>query len=395
MKKLILLFPFVLFANGLLNDLKQEELFFDKQKSIEKSKEVLKSWISPINLTYSYSKDNSLGDIKTTTKTFSISVNQPIFKSGAIYYSIKYAKDSKEFNLLNVELQKRELIKKALDLAFDYKISSLNKKIVLLNIKNAKIDVEKKKEAFLNGIEDSTSLNNAILNLNKLKLSLEELKANLNNLKYSFSNISNLEIDKVKLPKFKLISKDEFINSNIDYLLQKKLKKVKKDLYKMQIGNELLSINLQASLNWQDIDYSKTNLSLQNKNRDFYKIGFNIVLPISFNALNKIEQTKLDYLKSTILIEDKKITLTNEYKSILSQIKLIDRKIAIYKQNIKIYNDLISSTKDSITLGNATMLDLALLQNSQKTNELNIKILKLQKEKLLLNLYYKLLSYQL
>jgi len=391
MKKLILLFPFFLFANDLLNDLKQKELFFDKQKSIEKSKEVLKSWISPINLTYSYSKDNSLGDIKTTTKTFSINVNQPIFKSGAIYYSIKYAKDSKEFNLLNVELKKRELIKKALDLAFDYKISYLNKKIILLNIKNAKIEVKKKKEAFLNGIEDSTSLNKALLNLNKLKLNVEELKANLNNLKYSFSNISNLQIDKVNLPKFKLISKEKFINSNIEYLLQKKLKKVKKDLHKMQIGNELLSINLQASLNWQDIEYSN---SLQNKNRDFYKIGFNIVLPISFNALNKIEQTKLDYLKSAILLEDKKIALTNEYKSILSKIKLIDKKIAIYKQNIKIYNDLISSTEDSIVLGNATLLDLTILKNSKKTNELNIKILKFQKEKLLFNLYYKLLSYQ-
>jgi len=392
MKKLIFFFPFFLFANDLLNDLKQKELFFDKQKSIEKSKEVLKSWISPINLTYNYSKDNSLGEIKTTTKTFSISVNQPIFKSGAIYYSIRYAKDSKEFNLLNVELQKRELIKKALDLAFDYKINSLNKKIILLNIENAKIDVKKKKEAFLNGIEDSTSLNNAILNLNKLKLNLEELKANLNNLKYSFNNISNLQIDKINLPKFKLISKEEFINSNIDYLLQKKLKKVKKDLYKMQIGNELLSVNLQASLNWQDIEYSN---NLQNKNRDFYKIGFNIVLPISFNALNKIEQTKLDYLKSNILIEDKKVALTNEYKSILSQIKLIEKKIAIYKQNIKIYNDLISSTKDSITLGNATLLDLTILKNSKKTNKFNIKILKLQKEKLLLNLYYKLLSYHM
>jgi len=62
---------------------------------------------------------------------------------------------------------------------------------------------------------------------------------------------------------------------------------------------------------------------------------------------------------------------------------------------IKIYKDLISSIKDSIKVGNATMLDLTILKNSQKTNELNIKILELQKEKLLLNLYYKLLSYQL
>ena len=194
-KKIVfLLLPAFLFSGDLLNDLKQKELSFDKKRIIQDSKETEKSWLNPITLKYSYSKDNILDDITTTSKTFSISINQPVFKSGAIYYSIKYAKHSKKYNELNIEMQKRELIKQALDLAYDYKIAKLNQKIILLNIDNAKIDIAKKKEEFLNGVGDSTFLNNAILKFNNLKLNLADIKSNLNNIKYSFKNISFLNI---------------------------------------------------------------------------------------------------------------------------------------------------------------------------------------------------------
>ncbi|WP_459977782.1 TolC family protein [Nautilia lithotrophica] len=379
-----------MFGNNLLNDLKQQELNYDKQQTFQESKDTEKSWINPIILKYTYSKDNTLGDIKTTNKTFSISVNQPIFKSGAIYYSIKYAKHSKSFNVLNIELKKRELIKQALDLAYDYKIAKLSQKIILLNISNTKIDIQKKKEEFLNGVGDSTLLNNAILQLNNLKLNLEDIKSNLNNLKYSFKNISSLNIENVKLPFFKLISKDKYINSNLEFLAQKKLKKVKYDLYKMQLGNQLLSVNINGSLNWQNIDYSQNTIQFQDSKNDYYRFGFSITLPISFNAVNKIQQTKIDYLKSQTMIEDKRLVLNNLYQNTISQIKTLDKKIKIYKENIKIYDDLITSTLDSIQAGNATELDLKILQNSRKTSIINIEILKLKKQKLLLSLYYKL-----
>ena len=389
-KYLFLLLPAFLLSDNLLNDLKQKELNLDKEQTIQESKDTEKSWINPIVLQYSYSKDNTLGDIKTVNKIYSISVNQPVFKSGAIYYSIKYANHLKKYNLINLELKKRDLIKQALDLAYDYKIAKLNQKIIYLNISNTKIDIKKKKEEFLNGVGDSTLLNNAVLELNNLKLTLEDIKSNLENLKYQFKNISSLDIDKIKLPVFKLLSEKKFINSNLELISQKKLKKVKYDLYKMQLGNQLLSVNLNGSLNWQKTSYSKNTLQFQNSKNDYYRVGFSITLPISFNAVNKIQKSKIDYLKSQTLIEDKKIILKNMYKNILNQIKTIDKKIAIYKQNIKIYDDLINSTMDSITAGNATQLDLQILQNSRKTNFINIQILKLQKQKLLLSLYYKL-----
>jgi len=393
MKKLIIALPFLLFANNsLLNDLKLKELNYDKQYSLQDAKDTSTSWINPIMLQYSFTKDNMLKSTDTYTKTFSISINQPVFKSGAIYYSIKYAAHSKAYNLLNIKLNRRALIKNALDIAYDYKITKINEEILKLNIENAKIDIKKKKEDFLNGVGDSTFLNNAVLNLNSLLLNLEDMKMNLDNLKYSFKNISSLNLDMLKLPVFKLINKNEYLKNNLELIKQKKFKEVKKDLYKMQIGNQLVSVNFNASLNWQDVNYKNNTPALQDNSLNYYRVGFSINMPISFNALNKIEKTKIDYLKSQILIADKKLSLANQYNSILRELKAYDRKIKIYQSNIKIYDDLISSTKDSIEAGNATVLDLKILQNSRKTMKLNIEILKLKKQKALLNLYYKLLK---
>ena len=389
MKRVLIFLPFVAWAS-LLSDLKLKEIDLDKKEAYHSSKETEKSWINPLMLTYSYSKDNSLGDIKTTNTLFSISVNQPVFKSGAIYYSLKYAKHLKSYTVLNIEKKKRELIKTAYDLAIDYKITKLNEKIILLNIKNAKIDIKKKKEDFLNGVGDSTFLNNAVLNFNSLKLSLEDIKLNLVNLKYSFKNLSSLDIEKVELPKFRLVTKNEFVNKNIDYLIEKKNKKVKKDLYKMQVGNQLLSVNLNASLNWQEIDYSKNTPQLNDVKTDFYRVGVSVTLPLSANALNKIEKSKVEYLKTELNAEDVKNTLINKYYNLVSQIKTLDNKIKIYRENIKIYDDLINSTIESITAGNATEDDLRILKNSQKTMKYNIEITKLKKEKIMLSLYYNL-----
>jgi len=144
LKKLVLIFPLFLFAKeSILSNLQIKKLNLDKKYTIQDSKETKKSWINPVMLQYSVSQNNSLHTIKTTNQNFSISLNQPIFKSGAIYYSIKYANDNKNYNLKELKLKKRELIKQALDFAIDYKINQLNEELLKLNIDNAKIDVIK------------------------------------------------------------------------------------------------------------------------------------------------------------------------------------------------------------------------------------------------------------
>ncbi len=387
MRKIVLLItPFLLFAS-ILSELKIKELELDKIKSIKDSKETKYSWINPVIIQYTYQKDN-IQNIKTTTKLFTVSINQPIFKTGAIYYSIKYAKASKKYNLNRIELQKRELIKRAYELVYDYKIAMLNKKILEYKIKNAKIDVERKKEAFLKGTGDSSQLDNAILNLNSLKLSLEDIVSNIHQIKYNFFDLSDLKIDEIKPPFFKIIQKDDYLNKNLELISQKNFKKIKNYLYKMQVGNQLLSISVNGSWNYKNIKNSR-NKDEQN----YYTIGITASLPIDINAKTRIEKTKIDYLKSGLLIKDKKRELLNTYFLILSQIKTLENKLKVYDENIKIYDNLIKTTMESIKAGSATYEDLEIMENSKMAAVLNKRIINYQIQKKLLTLYYKLVSF--
>ena len=390
MRRFFFLFPVFLSAN-ILSDLQNKTLDLQKNRVIESSKATEKSWINPIILQYTITKDNRLENTKTTTKTFSVTLNQPVFKSGAIFYSIKYAKDSKKLNINNLILTKRKLIKTALDLAYDYKITKLNENIIKLQIKNALIDVKRKKEEYKNGTLDLTFLNNSIISLNSLKLSLEDIIQNLDNIRFNFKNISDADIEKINLNLFSIIPLKKYLNDNIELLNKKLSKKVNKDLYKMQIGDELVTVFINASWNYQDIDYS--NARFQNDEKNFYSLGAGISIPIDFTAGNKIQKAKINYLISKLDYLQKRKELINEYKNIFSNIKSVKKKISIYKENIKLYDELIISTKNNIKAGTATYDDLTILENTKEQNILQIKILKLQIQKLLLNLYYKLQNF--
>ncbi len=391
MKKLFFFLPLVIFAKeNILSNLENKTLNLQQKSIIQDSLQTKKSWINPIILQYSITKDNSLGATKRVTRTFSVTLNQPIFESGAIWYSIKYAKDSKNMNLNNLLLTKRSLVKQALDLAYDYKITEFNKKILKLQIKNGLIDVKRKKEEYKNGTLDLTFLNDAIMSLNSLRLSLEDIKQSLNNIKFNFENISDLDIEKINLNLFKIIPLKKYLNENIELQNKKFSQKVNRDLYKMQIGSSLFTISINANWNHQHTSYSD---NLPSDTSNFYSFGASISLPIDVTAKNKIQKAKLNYLISKLDYLQKKRELINKFKNIFVDIQSDKRKIQIYNENIKLYDELIDSTKNSIKAGSATEDDLKILENSREVNVIQIEILKLQIQKLLLSLYYNLKNF--
>jgi len=387
MKKLIFLIPFFLNA-GILSDLENKKLNLQQKKILEESASTKKSWINPIILQYTITQSNPLKDTKTFNKTFSITLNQPIFKSGAIYYSIKYANDLKNLNEKNIIFTRKKLIKTALDLAYEYKITKLNEKILKLNISNALIDVKRKKENYKNGILDLTFLNNSIISLNSLRLSLVDIKQTLINIKSDFQNISDLNINNVNLKLFKIVSLNDFLNNNIELKIKKLSQKVNNDLYKMQIGNSLVTIFVNGSYNYQKNFYS--NDKYEKNTQRFYSIGVGISIPIDIRAKNDIQKSRLNYLVSKYDYLQTKRELINEYKKVIITLKSFKEKIKIYEDNVKLYDELINSTKEDIKAGNATTDDLKILQNSKEINLLQIRILNFKIQKLLLSLYYKM-----
>ena len=128
LKKLLvlcnLLFVSVVFADELGNILSDnKELLFDYQfQSNElESDQLSRSWVNPV--VFQYRQNHSTQFIDRTTKTgnFSVTVDQPIFRSGGIYYGIKYSQALRAANLTEIKLQRRQMIGDAVSILFNLK----------------------------------------------------------------------------------------------------------------------------------------------------------------------------------------------------------------------------------------------------------------------------------
>ena len=115
------------------------------------------------------------------------------------------------------------------------------------------------------------------------------------------------------------ISNDEFLEENI--VLNQTKAEVQKNRYaeNVTIAKYLPSVNFTAGYNWQKTSnqqFSPTFPAFSNE-LSYYDYGFKVTLPLDINTFRDIEVSRIDYLKSNLIVEDKrrelKALLTNPY----------------------------------------------------------------------------------
>ncbi|WP_187646836.1 TolC family protein [Nitrosophilus labii] len=383
--KILLLIPlFLISDDSILSELKQKEFNVDFQKSDVESKKLKDSWINPINMSYSYTKSDQYG-LDQENRSFRIIVDQPIFKSGGIYFAIKYAQANKIFSHLSIKEQKKELIATAINLLYNYNKTKLLLKKQKYMIKNSKIDVLRKKEQYLSGIIDSSFLDQAILAKNQNELKYIELKSTLEDILKNFKDISDKDPNNLKMLHFTLINRSDFLRENISIKKAKEDERVKRYFKNMTIARYLPSLSLTASYNTQEISGS---FYMPPGKESFKDYGFKITMPLfDINSFRNIESTKLDYLKSKLLTQDMKRAEINRYKNVLRKLRLIDKKIELTKEDIALYEKLYEDTKEKFEAGEKTVYDIETMKNSLEARKLDIKIYQIEKQMALLELY--------
>ena len=355
-------------ATDILSQNKKDILKNEKEQN-KKSSDVLEfDWINSINLSYSHSKS----DITTPSQSsdnFSISLNQPIFRSGGIYYAIKYSKANREFLKLATSLKEKSLLKSAFVTLLSLKNIDLRIKKQKFLIKNANIDIKRKKEQYLSGVLDSSFLDNAVLNKNRLEIALLDMKSTKADLLKTFHTLSSLDYKKVNLPHLKLIDLQSYIKNNLV------IKNVKADinrqnyLKKMTISNYFPKVSLFANYNHNRIKYLNT------QDNSYKSYGVTISMPLfDINRGKNIELQKLKYLKSKLEMIDKKNSEKELYKSIVKKIELYRKKISLAKEEEKLYASLLKTTKDLYSGGEKTIFDVQTMQNSLNSTILDKKI---------------------
>jgi len=393
LKKLLvlcsLLFVSLLQADELsdiLSDNKNILFDYEFQSNTAQSDMLENSWINPIILQYSKSYSRQFTDQTVQTGSFTVGIDQPIFRSGGIYFAIKYAQALRGANNATIQLQKRETIGQAVKFLFEInKMKLLLKKQKLL-IKNDTIDIRLKRESYEAGLMDSSFLDQAILKRSQDETQALETETSLMGLEQSFSLLSNKDPHQLKLPKLKIISAERYKGANLELVRDKLSAKEKGYNAKMTWAKYLPSVSVQGRYTDADLNPLFARPGLEEK---YFTYGFSISMPIDINMFSDIEASKVAHLKAQTEVIERRETIDSEYKLIRSKLKIIDKKIKLAKKDEKLYNRLYRTTKNLETAGEKTSFDTAMMRNSLQVRKLDQKIYRLDKQIELIGLYTK------
>ncbi|MBD3796703.1 MAG: TolC family protein [Campylobacterales bacterium] len=370
--------------NGYLSDLKKKQFDYDYDKNEEQSSMLRDSWIAPLQLNYSYSRSNPY-DKEQITQNAAIKMTQPIFQSGGIYYGIRYANAMRLYNNYTIDVAKRKMIKDTVSILMQLKKADLQEKRQVLQIENADINLEQKKEEYLSGRLDSGFLDDAIIQRNLVKQALFDIQNSKEKLVAQFQVLSDLDYAQASIPHLELISQKEFLQSNI--VLKQTQSQIEKDRYykNVTIAKYLPKVNFTAGYNWQKSE--KQLFSQVDGERDYYDYGVSASMPLDINMFNDIQSVKLDYLKSQVVQEDKKRELNKLFEQVFRNIDNLDKKIDLSKKNKELYAKLLEDTQALYDAGYKTEYDVKNLQNSLEIQQLDTKIYEIDKQIELLTLY--------
>ena len=375
--------------SSILSDNKSLIFDYELKKNELDSDKLSNSWLNPIRLQYKKNYSTQYGDKVIATGTYSVSIDQPIFRSGGIYYGIKYAKVSRKANKAQIKVQKRAMITNAVSILFNIKKTKLQQIKLKYKIKNDKIDIKQKRDSYESGILDSSFLDQSLLQRSQDETSLLQLELNLLQFRQQFAILSNKKPHKLKLPKLKFVSKKHYKKSNLE--LKRDILRAKQSKLNVEItkAKYLPSISLQGQYINGDINplFKSPNSTLK---EEYYNYGFTVSMPIDINTFKDIESAKVARLKSAVEVIDRKNTINKEYDWIRDSLGIINKQINLAHKDEKVYLSLYRLTKNLVEAGEKTKLDSQLMHNSLKIRKIDQQIYRIDKQLQLLKLYSRI-----
>ena len=373
----------------LLSALKRKSLDLQLQKNAFDSDALEWGWINPIFLRYSDSRNDQF-DRTQKSRQFTVTVDQPIFKSGGILAAIKYAGATRSVGDLSVESSKRALIKQVVATLFNFRKNRYQIQKQRLLIENDGLDVLRKKEQYLSGDLDSGFLDQAILKKNRDTMVLYNLQDSRAQLEKRFKDLSDADPATIALPHFKLMDEKRFLLHHIDLVRQKRTTVQKAFFTTMTWSRYLPTVSLQASyIKPFENSFFLSGSQIADVTDSYWTYGFRVSMPIDVNAYAHVESARVDDLHAKTVLLDMRREAADQYQATLKRLKALDRKIALSMEDEKLYGSLVESTKEKVEAGELTEYDLKTMENSRKIRILDRKIYELDKQLVLLDLYEK------
>jgi len=372
--------------SDILSDNKNILFNYQFQSNTAQNDMLENSWINPIMLQYRRNYSQQFTDKTVKTGSFSIGIDQPIFRSGGIYFAIKYAQALRGANEAEIKLKKRETIAQAVKLLFQMRKLKLEKRKLTLLIGNDAIDIRQKRESYEAGLIDSSFLDQAILKKNQDEIKLLELETSLMTAEENFSLLSDKDPYRLKLPKLKVISATQYTRSNLELTRDKLRAEEKGYNAKVTWAKYMPTVAVQARYTDEDLNplFARPGIEEQ-----YFTYGFSISMPLNINMFSDVEASKIEHLKAQSEVIEREDTISKEYQLVKSKLRIIDKKIALSRKDEKLYQRLYVSTRNLEKAGEKTSFDTKLMKNSLDVKKLDKQIYAMDKQVLLLELYTK------
>ena len=350
--------------SSLLRENKQD-IIKEQKKEIEANAHRLKyDWISPLNLSSSYSKSDTQSDAVSDT---SINLNQDIFRSGGIYYKMQYAQSKLENSLASLAKENTTLYQELFVGLLQLKKLRLLLEQTHYSFLNTEIEVFLKTEQYKAGAVDITELNRALRDKNTILKTELTAKQAIVEKEITLQKLTTVNLDDISIPHFELISQDEYETKNYNLLVANLTTEQSDEEYKITRSAYLPTLSLNGAYGYLD----NPNINFHN---DYYRVGATISMPLDYNYYATLQESKAAYLKNRLKIEDTKIDVQANYKSAQSKIENYNEYNKVTKENIILYTSLIEVIKEALNAGLKTGYDLETLQNTKMVDELEIAI---------------------
>ncbi|NLC28063.1 MAG: TolC family protein [Campylobacteraceae bacterium] len=375
-------------SEALLSTLKKEQLDL-KYKHNELSSDNLKlDWVSPIMGAWSWNKTKDSLHSDKEVGAFSVNLEQPIFKSGGIYFAMRYADANREFLKLNTQLEEQSLVRSAMSYILNYQKNSLQIKRTKLQIANAKIDIERKLEQFESGFVDSSDLDQAVLAKNNLEHSLLELQIAQKKIMRSFETLSDAKIETFRLPRFEMMSENIFLNSSLDIKKQTGEYERAKWLQKASTSQYLPTVSLNLAYYNKRDEFSKTKAVEKD---GYHTYGLKISMPLyDVNRGRTLELKRIETIRSGLKLQDIRKEESKLYERVYEEVGFLQEKHKIALDNYMLYGELVNSSKELAIAGEKTQYDVETLENSRQTMFVDSQIYEIDAQLSLLDLYAKM-----
>lgn len=367
----------------------KKSMIFDYQMQTNEleSDKLYKSWINPVMLRYSKNFNEQFKTGTIITENFTVSIDQPIFRSGGIYYAMKYSEALREANSAEINLQRRMMITDAVTTLFNIHKNRLQQNKMHYQINNDKIDIRQKRDSYNAGLLDSSFLDQAMLKKSQDETTLLELELGLRAYQQQFSLLSDKDPDTLKLPTLKLVNKQTYKEANLELQRDRQKALEKSHNQKMTWAKYLPTVSVNGQYTDGDINPLFQNPNLKEK---YYSYGLSVSMPLDINTFDDIEASKVAKLQAEVQVLDREETVEQEYEWTLSNLEILERKIVLAREDQKLYESLYEVTSNLAKAGEKTSLDAEVMQNTLQIRKLDQKIYAIDKQIELLKLYARM-----